>query len=117
MLTEFRVGECKADLAILNGTSTVYEVKSERDSLSRLERQVAAYAKVFASVYVIAAETHVSAVIASVPKDVGVLCLNGRYQISPVREPRADLSVPRQPQSSIRFARSKLASYFNPVAF
>ena len=86
MLNEFRVGECKADLAILNGTSTVYEVKSERDSLSRLERQVAAYAEVFAQVYVIAGENHVAAVIASVPKDVGVLRLNNRHRISTVRE-------------------------------
>lgn len=86
MLNEFRVGECKADLAILNGTSTVYEVKSERDSLSRLERQVAAYETVFARVYVIASEKHVAAVLASVPTDVGVLRLNGRYQISTLRE-------------------------------
>ena len=86
MLNEFRVGECKADLVILNGTSTVYEIKSERDSLSRLERQVAAYAKVFARVNVIAGENHVTAVIASVPKDVGVLRLNGRHHISTLRE-------------------------------
>ena len=63
MLTEFRVGECKADVAILNGTATVYEIKSERDSLTRLERQVAAYSKVFAKVYVIAAESHTDAVL------------------------------------------------------
>ena len=86
MLNEFRVGECKADLAILNGTAKVYEVKSERDSLSRLERQVAAYAKVFAQVYVIAAEAHMDPVIASVPRDVGILLLNGRHQIQTVRE-------------------------------
>lgn len=86
MLNEFRVGECKADLAILNGTSTVYEVKSERDSLNRLERQVAAYAKVFARVYVIAAEDHVDTVKGSVSEDVGILVLNSRYQISPLRE-------------------------------
>lgn len=86
MLNEFRVGECKADLAILNGTATVYEVKSERDSLTRLERQVAAYATVFAKVYVIAAENHVAAVLKSVPKDVGVMRLNRRYSISIVRE-------------------------------
>src|ERR1700689_2129367 len=86
MLNEFRVGECKADLAILNGTATVYEVKSERDSLSRLERQVAAYAKVFARVYVIAAKDHISGVIASVPRDVGVLQLTSRKQISTLRE-------------------------------
>ena len=86
MLTEFRVGECKADLAILNGTATVYEIKSERDSLNRLERQVDAYAKVFARVYVIAAESHVNAVIGSVPEDVGILRLNSRHQISTLRE-------------------------------
>jgi hypothetical protein len=86
MLTEFRVGECKADLAILNGTAKVYEVKSERDSLSRLDRQVAAYAQVFAQVYVIAAENHVDAVIASVPGDVGILRLNGRHQIQTIRD-------------------------------
>jgi len=48
MINEFRVGDCKADVAILNGTATVYEVKSERDSLARLERQIAAYSTVFA---------------------------------------------------------------------
>jgi len=86
MLTEFRVCGCKADLAILNGTSTVYEVKSERDSLNRLERQVAAYAEVFAKIYVIAAEIHVDAIACSVPKDIGILRLNGRHQISSLRE-------------------------------
>jgi hypothetical protein len=86
MLNEFRVGECKADLAILNGTATVYEVKSERDSLCRLERQVTAYAKVFARVYVIAGENHVDAVLVSVPKDVGVMRLNNRHGIMILRE-------------------------------
>ena len=82
MINEFRVGECKADVAILNGTATVYEVKSERDSLARLDRQIAAYATVFAKVYVIAAESHICAVVDSVPEFVGVLCLNSRHQIS-----------------------------------
>ncbi len=86
MINEFRVGDCKADIAILNGTATVYEVKSERDSLARLERQVAAYATVFAKVYVIAAESHISAVLDTVPDSVGILCLNNRHNISTVRE-------------------------------
>ena len=81
MMNEFRVGECKADVAILNGTATVYEVKSERDSLTRLERQIAAYATVFAKVYVIAAESHVQAVANTVPDFVGILRLNRRHHI------------------------------------
>jgi hypothetical protein len=104
MLNEFRVGECKADLAILNGTAKVYEVKSERDSLSRLERQVVTYAKVFAQVYVIAAESHIDAVIASVPSDVGILLLNGRHQIQTLREgaDRPDRTSPAAIFDSIR---------------
>lgn len=110
MLNEFRVGECKADLAILNGTATVYEVKSERDSLSRLERQVVAYAKVFARVYVIAGENHVDAVMHSVPKDVGVLRLNSRQQISPLREAadRPERTSPTAIFDSIRTLEARM---------
>jgi len=86
MINEFRVGDCKADIAILNGTATVYEVKSERDSLTRLERQIAAYATVFAKVYVIAAESHIQAVTNTIPDFVGILCLNSRHQISTLRD-------------------------------
>nr|WP_255631054.1 sce7726 family protein [Novosphingobium sp. FKTRR1] len=86
MLTEFRAGACKADLAILNGTATVYEIKSERDSLARLANQVENYKRVFAKAYVIAGEGHVASVLATVPEDVGVMMLSSRYRISTVRE-------------------------------
>ena|ERR1700761_6020925 len=86
MLSEFRAGACKADIAILNGTTTVYEIKSERDSLSRLERQVQNYRKVFASVVVIAGENHVDAVLSATPPDVGVMSLDRRDYISTRRE-------------------------------
>lgn len=110
MLSEFRVGQCKADLVILNGTSTVYEVKSERDSLSRLQRQISAYTKVFARAYVIAGEKHIAAVIASVPEDVGVLRLNNRRQISTLREAvdRTERTSPAAIFDSIRTLEARL---------
>jgi hypothetical protein len=115
MINEFRVGGCKADVAILNGTATVYEVKSERDSLARLDRQVAAYATVFAKVYVIASESHINAVLSAVPKTVGVLCLNGRHQISTLREAvdQPERTSPGAIYDSIRMgeARMVLSSY------
>lgn len=86
MLTEFRAGKSKADLAILNGTTTVYEIKSERDKLSRLTGQIADYKRVFASVFVIAGENHVEAVLKAMSPDVGVMCLSKRYSISTVRD-------------------------------
>lgn len=86
MLSEFRTGECKADIVILNGTTTVYEIKSERDSLSRLERQIRNYRKVFASIFVIAGENHVEAVLNATPPDVGVMSLDHRHYISTRRD-------------------------------
>ncbi len=86
MLTEFRVGTCKADIAIINGTSTVYEIKSERDKLDRLETQIAAYRRVFARVNVITGEKHLDSVIYSMPSDVGILLLNRKFKITTIRE-------------------------------
>lgn len=86
MLNEFRVGSCKADLVILNGTASVYEIKSERDSLARLVNQVENYKRVFATVNVIVSESHTESVRRVVPDDVGIMCLSRRYQISVERE-------------------------------
>jgi len=85
MLNEFRVGSSKADTVIFNGTSTVYEIKSERDSLSRLKQQLSSYRKVFANVNVITGENHLKTVLATSPSSVGVLLLTDRFQISTIR--------------------------------
>lgn len=86
MLNEFRAGSSKADLVILNGTATVYEIKSERDSLARLAKQIENYKRVFAKVNVIASEGHIEGVLAAVSDDVGIMCLTKRYQITTLRE-------------------------------
>jgi hypothetical protein len=106
MLTEFRIGDCKADLVILNGTGTVYEIKSERDSLSRLERQIAAYRDVFATVYVIAGANHLDSIFKIVPQDVGVLLLSNRYQIT---EKRLALVRPDRTNSAAIFDSIRLS--------
>lgn len=90
MMAEFRAGECKADLVILNGTATAYEIKSERDSLGRLAHQVSNYRKVFAATTVIASAEHIDAVASMLPKDVGILQLSDRYRIQTVRDPIED---------------------------
>ncbi|APZ91065.1 sce7726 family protein [Fuerstiella marisgermanici] len=86
MLTEFRVGRCIADVVILNGTATAYEVKSERDNLARLPLQIEEYLRVFATVNVIAGENHLEEVLGCVPDAVGILKLSKTFRISPVRE-------------------------------
>ena len=108
MLAEFRAGSSKADLAILNGTATAYEIKSERDSLVRLRSQVENYKRVFAKVFVIASEGHVSGVLDTVPDDVGVMMLASRYRISTVRdaEDRPERICPATVFESLRVAEA-----------
>ena len=86
LLNEFRVGNCKADCVVINGTSNVYEIKSERDSLCRLEKQISAYQSVFANVNVITGRNHLNSVLKSMPDSVGVLLLNDQHKISTKRE-------------------------------
>jgi hypothetical protein len=109
MLSEFRAGACKADLAILNGTSTVYEIKSDRDSLTRLKNQVANYRKVFAKIYVIAGEAHVQEVVDCTSTDIGVMSLERRERIRTVRDAveRPDLVCPISIFESLRSAEAR----------
>lgn len=85
MLSEFRVDGCKADVAILNGRSAAYEIKSERDKLDRLPDQLAAYLRAFACVNVVTGHNHLDAVLKSTPDTIGVMLLTDRHQLSTVR--------------------------------
>lgn len=81
MLTEFRVDDCKADAVVLNGTSHVYEIKSEMDSFERLDRQLTAYRRMFDFITVITTERLYHSVLNRVPAEVGVMVLaEGGYQ-------------------------------------
>lgn len=85
-LTEFRTGKSKADLVIVNGTSSVYEIKTELDSLDRLGGQIASYFRVFDKVYVVTHESHMAKVEREIGPYVGLLLLTNRYSLKTLRE-------------------------------
>jgi hypothetical protein len=89
MLQEFRVGNCKADTLILNGTSNIYEIKSEFDSLDRLSNQVHTYLQAFDMVHVITSPGQSEKIKNVVPKNVGLMELGRRNQISTIREAKS----------------------------
>ncbi|NOR46396.1 MAG: sce7726 family protein, partial [Candidatus Delongbacteria bacterium] len=86
LLTEFRVGSCKADAVILNGSSTVYEIKSKYDTFNRLENQIEEYLKVFDNVNVISEDSQIDKLKKILPKNVGILTLTKRNTISVFRQ-------------------------------
>ena len=92
MLTEFRVGRCKADVVVLNGTITVYEIKSAFDSFRRLERQVTEYRKVFDYINVITSAYQVKKLQSVLGDQIGILVLTNRSTISVVRKAESNLA-------------------------
>ena len=87
MLTEFRCGDCRADSVLLNGTSNVYEVKSEFDSTRRLRRQLSEYSKLFDNVYVVTSPEKVTCLREQVDETIGLMVLSRRHTISTIRRP------------------------------
>lgn len=90
VLTEFRIGSCKADMVILNGCGTVYEIKSDRDSLARLENQIYNYRKAFNKIYVIAGAAHIPEILEKTPEDIGVMSLVRWNRISIIRDAKVN---------------------------
>ena len=91
ILTEFRIGRNKADIIILNGTSTVYEIKSEFDSFKRLNKQISSYTKAFEYVNIITSPSHIEKALNHLPENIGILSFTERNTISTVRRPKSNL--------------------------
>lgn len=53
IFSEFRVGNSIADLAMFNGCSKIFEIKTELDSDSRLTLQIQSYEKAFNQIFLI----------------------------------------------------------------
>ena len=90
ILTEFRVGRSKADVLLLNGTSTVYEIKSQYDSFTRLEKQIQSYFEIFDYINVITSPSQVNKLDSILPDKAGILVLTDRNTISTIREPKSN---------------------------
>ena len=90
ILTEFRVGRSKADVVLLNGVSTVYEIKSQYDSFSRLEKQLHEYFNVFDYINIITSPSQVDKLNSILPDQAGILVLSNRNTISTIRKPKSN---------------------------
>jgi hypothetical protein len=55
---EFPVSKSRADVVVFSDVPTVFEIKTERDTFFRLQRQIENYSKVFQKIYVVVPENH-----------------------------------------------------------
>ena len=86
LLTEFRVANRRADMVVLNGSACAYEIKSDRDNLTRVQEQVAKFSCVFASVNVLASDKYAKSLLVSFPEDIGVVTLSSDFHLTTHRK-------------------------------
>jgi len=92
-LTEVPVGKSKADFILINGSATVYEIKTELDSLERLKSQLDNYYKAFSKVCVITSESYLDRTMQVLDgTNVGICVLTKRNTISEKKEMVKDFS-------------------------
>lgn len=80
VFSEFRVGESIVDLAMFNGTSKAFEIKTQYDSDTRLEGQIRDYKKIFNQVYLIIPDSKL-AVYEKFRQDVGIILFNSNSNV------------------------------------
>lgn len=85
VFNEFRVGGSIADLAMFNGCSRVFEIKSELDTPNRLKTQLTDYHKVFNEVYLVVPITKLKD-FENIDSKVGIISVENDNKISLVRD-------------------------------
>lgn len=83
----------RADVAIVGDALQGYEIKTSRDTLKRLPRQIEAYSSVFDFCTAVVAERHLERSMELLPSWWGVIVLNHNSGMSPIREPRPNQTI------------------------
>jgi hypothetical protein len=76
LLKELYISQSIADIVIINGKSTVYEIKTELDNMDRLSGQISEYEQVFDDVYVATYYEAVETVKKIIPSYIGIVVLD-----------------------------------------
>ncbi|MAT45328.1 MAG: hypothetical protein CL609_23615 [Anaerolineaceae bacterium] len=69
-------GRCRADIAVINGHLIGFEIKSDVDSLIRLENQIEYYNTVFDQASIVTTQRHLEEVIKMVPDWWGIILVS-----------------------------------------
>lgn len=95
--SEFRVGNSRADLAIFNGCSRAFEIKTEFDSDARLSLQLDNYRKAFNEIYLIVPEQKLNSYL-KYDESVGIVSYGGtkNAHFEKVRESRRNELIDHQ---------------------
>lgn len=75
VFNEFKVGKSIADIALFNGESKAFEIKSDLDSTFRLSGQIADYTRLFQKCYIVVPEAKLDEYATSIGLNIGIIAL------------------------------------------
>jgi len=75
VFNEFKVGRSIADIALFNGESKAFEIKSDLDSSVRLSSQMFDYTRLFQKCYIVVPEERVVDYLNNVGQNIGIIVL------------------------------------------
>ena len=87
--SEFRVGDSIADMAMFNGESKAFEIKTEYDSPRRLDKQLANYRLFFDKCYLVIPESKLQEYLPEVDESTGIIVLgdsSGKITLNEVKD-------------------------------
>jgi hypothetical protein len=97
-------GRVRVDVAVVNGELHGFEIKSERDSLRRLDSQVDFYGKVLDRATLVLGQRHLTRVLELLPDWWGIVCIydtSERLEFEVIREGRENPQ--KDPRSLVEF--------------
>ena len=91
------LGQARIDVAVVNGNLHGYELKSDKDSLYRLENQASAYNKVFDKITLISVKKHVFEALKKIPEWWGIKIAEsgsrGTIKFHSIRRPKKNIEA------------------------
>ena len=113
---ELPVGNSRADLCKINGESMAYEIKTDLDNFTRLQKQIVDYYKIFEKVSIICSETNVENIVKLIPEKCGIYSYKQNrqknYKFSLVRDATFGNEINSLSQINL-IRKSEFNSYFN----
>ena len=97
---EKSIGSSVCDVMAVTDILTGYEIKSDLDNYSRLDKQVKSYSYFFDRNYVVVSNRHLSSIGSKIPDNWGVLCIR-EDNITVERAAKTNMGVSRRKQLSI----------------
>lgn len=92
LITEIDVGaDSRVDMALFSTSSHAYEIKTEFDSLNRLDKQLQDYSKAFEFVWAVTSENKVENLARRIDNSIGIQYMNSNNELKIFRDAESNI--------------------------